>query len=256
MTYTVNAQTLLNKGLNLLIYGLQGSGKTYLAGTAQDHPAMKRTLFLNIEGGLITVGSRGDILAEDIRSVEDLEKCFWRLHRKEQDKEWKDVRTVVIDSLTELQGINLEEIAKKRNRVDDLQLQDYKVSTMHLKRILRWYRDLPVNLVLTALVHKQYPAGTDGIVGDPVEIRPALTQKLSDAIMGFCDAVWYLHTAEEKTADGKDTRVARYMLTRDRGPYRAKTRGVRFAEALGGRVKDPTLPALYDLFVETESATQ
>ena len=147
--------------------------------------------------------------------------------------------------LIELQGINLEEIAKKRNRVDDLQLQDYKVSTMHLRRILRWYRDLPVNLVLTALVHKQYPAGTDGIVGDPVEIRPALTQKLSDAIMGFCDAVWYLYTAEEKTAD-EDTRVARYMLGDAALP--GKTR-VSVRGGPGGRVKDPPF-ALYDLFVE------
>lgn len=254
MTELVTVEGYLETGLNFLLYGPQGAGKTLLASTAQDHAAMKDVLFLDIEGGLITIAGRGDILHETVRTTDDLEQAFWKLHNKSYAP-WKSVRTVVIDSISELQGINLEEIVKanagrRGGNLNDTQLQDYKVSTTHLKRLLRWYKNLPYNVIVTALMHKAYPPG-EVAAPDPIEIRPMITQKLAESLMGFMDFVWFLYSTDRKVEKG--TVKEYFMLTESVGITRAKTRGPQFAKALGGRVQNPSLPKLYDLFVQTES---
>jgi len=54
MPYKVTPEKVAGR-MKILVYGPQGAGKTYLAATAQDHPAMRDVLFLSIEGGLMTV---------------------------------------------------------------------------------------------------------------------------------------------------------------------------------------------------------
>ena len=74
MPYKVTPEKVVGR-MKILIYGPQGVGKTYLAATAQDHPAMRDVLFLNVEGGLMTIAHRGDIMAEDTphQGLEDTE---------------------------------------------------------------------------------------------------------------------------------------------------------------------------------------
>src|SRR5690606_25265249 len=208
MPYKVTSEKVAGR-MKILVYGPQGVGKTYLAATAQDHPAMRDVLFLNVEGGLMTIAYRGDIMAEDISSTKTLEDIFWKIANK--DPEYAQFKTLVIDSGTELQTINLEEIVRqaiekevkqkgtnaRKTDIDEFWQDDYGKSTNQLKRIFRWYKSLPINVIITALPKKVYPRRRSNQEDvELIEVRPAFTDKLGDAVMGFVDFVWYLWEAE------------------------------------------------------------
>ena len=115
--YKVTREAFANK-LNVLIYGDPGSGKTYLAGTAQDVPEMANVHVFNIDGGLLTLAGRGDIQAADIHSVAELEEEFYKIVNGHED--YAGIKTVVIDNISELQTLALESEAmanfKERQR--------------------------------------------------------------------------------------------------------------------------------------------
>ena len=77
---------------------------------------------------------------------------------------------------------------------------------------------------------------------DPGEVSPGFSEKLGASVRGFMDHVWYMYA---------DDHGERHLLTRDLGAYRAKTRGMLFAEALGTKYTDPTMPRLWSIFKET-----
>lgn len=242
--YTVTPDKI--QGINMLIYGYQGVGKTMFAAGAQDHPKMRDVLFLNIEGGLMTVAKRNDIMAIDVTSTEQIEQIFWML--KAGEKPLDKVRTVVIDSVTELQTLNLEQISQRRKSGTDLiTREDYMKSTTTLKRLLRMYRDLPINVIYNALPKEQRE--TDD--GPPSSVIPSLTASLAQSVMGYMDLVWYMWQTEQTIGEGdaqKRVKV-RKMLTQDQGIYRGKTRGPQFAESLGLVVENPSLPEIYDKWI-------
>lgn len=244
---------------NVLLYGDPGSGKTTLAATSQESEHMKNVLFLNIEGGLLSVSYRGDVRAVDIESTDEVEEAFWKIRDKKPP--FETIQTVVIDSGTELQTKNLEEIvtdAMSKNRTsrsgkerapDDIWQEDYGRSTARLKRIFRQFKDLPVNVIITALAKYVYPKVADAaklVETDPLVVMPSFTQKLGESVMGYVDFVWYTYYDQED----KKFKV----LTRPQGPYRAKTRGPNFQKAIGTVITSPNMAELYDLFVTSESA--
>ena len=96
--------------INLMVYSNPGVGKTSLAATAQAHPLMQNVLFCNFEGGLLSVASIPGCQKVDVHNVEELEEVFWHLVNK--DKGWDHYQTVVIDSGSEMQSLDLEHIAK------------------------------------------------------------------------------------------------------------------------------------------------
>ena len=253
--YLITPETFTDK-MNVLIYGDPGSGKTHLAGTAQDSPQMADVHVFNIDGGLMTLAQRGDIHATDVHSVDDLER---ELHRiAAGDEKYASTRTVVIDNITELQTLALESITtrelanrRKKNRnysVDEVYLEDYGVAGKQLARVLRGFRDLPIHVVYIAHRKDRMRPGTNVLD----ESKPNLTEKLSTAVMGYMDFVWYLYVADEETMDGSGDahpETHRFLLTQPMGGFAAKTRGSRFAEAIGPVVRDPDMAALMSVYM-------
>ena len=184
----------------------------------------------------MTLADRGDITATDVHSIDVLEQEFYKIANK--DPEYKGVKTVVIDNISELQTLALEEEARlnykdrlKKNKnytIDDIYLEDYGVAGKRLSRILRGFRDLPINVIYIA--HKK--------------------DKMRKGTNVYMDIVAYLYTADEQVeANGQyTTQMHRYLLTQPMNQFAAKVREPGFAQRLGAFVKDPTFPMIYSAF--------
>ena len=256
--------TAENPTFNLLIYGDPGVGKTTFAASAQDHPDMRNVLFANIEGGLISVAHRGDIHERKITSTAELYDLAWRV----ANREYPSVHTLVVDNVSELQTLNLQEIVqaainsgkdmvKNRTRtVDDVWQEDWMKSTQQLSRLYRMLRDLPVHVVFTAHMKRIYPKMPDGVdltKIQPVAVMPSISAKLGEALMGYVDFVWCL---EQDTERAEDEKGRRFAVTVSKDKYRCKTRGPRFYQAIGDVIEDPNLPDIYDIFTEVSTAPE
>lgn len=240
-----------------LVYGDPGAGKTFLAGTAQDHPNMANVHVLNIDGGMMTLAERGDIAATDIKSSYQLEEELYRIAA--HDPKYEGVKTAVIDNISELQTIDLEGTARqeykerqKKNKdytIDEIYLEDYGVSGKRVARVLRGFRDLPINVIYIAHKKDKKRRNSDTIE----ESKPMLTEKLCTAVTGYMDFVWYLYTADTPVNLDNGQQINethRYMLTQPYNGFICKTRGTKFAQALGTVVQDPTFPEIMDLYMQ------
>lgn len=232
--------------IKALIYGKPGVGKTLFASTAMDHADLKDVLFINVEGGLLTIADRQPLAVNIGRNedgtpngtiVADLEKVIWALVAKKNG--YENIKTVVLDSASELQTINLEDVVLSdgKHDIDERKIQDYGKDSARLKRVFRMLKDLKLNVIFTAIVRTTIEKEGTKIL----EVAPNLTDKVKEALMGYVDFTWYMY---------KDDAGVRYMLTEEKGPIRAKTRNKKFYEAIGNKVTNPHLPTLYNTLCE------
>jgi len=141
-------------GVTILIYGTSGSGKTWLASTFPD------PLFVDLEGGMRSVAHRKPLrLPKDpklvIETVDDLRKAGAAIARMLR-KGNAPFKTVVIDSLSEMQEIVMADVLLQynANRLygDQPTQADYgKANRDFIKLFLAFLR-LPCNVVFTNVV--------------------------------------------------------------------------------------------------------
>lgn len=228
----------------IMLYGDSGAGKTFLAGSAQDVPDMADVLVANIDKGVATLLSRGDIQTTDIAGAGSLEELLWMMVRK--DPAVASIKTLVLDGGSELQKLDLQEIADgaakgKSDRDRDLnQLNDYMKNKNRLLRVFRMARDIPgITLIITAWAQKKYPG--DNKSADPTVIQPEMTDSVRSTLVGYMDDVWYVkHDAKSDN---------RFVFTSSVGPVFAKTRDSAVAAKLVTDGKpwlvNPTFATIY-----------
>lgn len=237
---------MTEKTFNFLIYGPPGAGKTCLASTACDNPKMGGVLYCDVENGALSIAKRinsGQIVVEECKTVKKLEEIGWKIANK--DKGFEDIKTVIIDTVNELQELDLNNLAEeglknpssKRTSLDEPNLRDFGINTTRLKRIFRMFRDLKVNVIF--LAHSKELKNDSG---KTTGIAPSLTNKVETVLSSFVDFLWYL--GQEGTT--------RKLALKPVGLVRVKTRGSSFADNMPDVVDNPNLGKLYDQILELE----
>jgi hypothetical protein len=222
---------------NMLVYGDAGVGKTVLAGSAIEVPEMRPVIHLDIEGGTLSLRNRyPEVDKVRIDSWEDLVRVYIELKANPTS-----YRTVILDSLTELQQFGMEEIMyravnKAEEEGDDRDpdlpgIGEHGKSNERMKKIIRRFRDLPMNTIYTALLRVDFDKK------NRKTIKPLLSPKLADQVAGWLDIVTYMYVRE---VDGEQKRVLCTLATDE---VTAKDRTDKLPQV----VLDPTMTKIYDL---------
>lgn len=229
--------------INMLIYGEPGAGKTYLCGSAQLGELTKPVLFLDVEGGVTTVRHLTDIDVVQVRTLEQLNSIHAALDR-DMDNYYK---TVIIDSLSELQKLDMSNIMLQRY-TDKPDKIDRDVPDMYawgksgnrLRLMIRKFRDLECHVICTCLLASEKEDSTAKWF-----YYPSLPGKLRAELPGFFDIVGYLRSIEEQEGDESViTRIIQFAKTEK---VVAKDR----TASLGDVMRNPTIPGIWELISES-----
>lgn len=238
----------------MLIYGEFGVGKTLLTGQADQVPEMRKVLFIDVEGGMLSLQDFPSIDVVRVKSWDEMQKLYDALYAGGHD-----YRTVVIDSLTEMQKFNMDQVMinmlKKaedgdKERDPDLPgLQEWNKSATQIRRSVRAFRDLPVNTIFTSLVKE----GKDRM-NRPIKTLD-LPGQLARQVPAMLDYVWFYYKKEvpldPEDADNTRTRTARCLLTQGVPNTMAKSR-IGMNGKLPVVVQDPTMQYIFDMITRKE----
>lgn len=256
--FRVEAVEHRERYLKLLIYGNYGVGKTTLAASALDVKSMQDVLIISAEAGDLSVMDMKGLDAITITEFRALGQIneYLKQHCKARDdededrlkaleaavrgvdakniKEPKHYRTVIIDSLSEVEAycfnqlLSITDATRLDEEVQSSEWSEYKKNHTMMLRVVRAFRDLPMHVIFTAA--EQH--GQDET--KKYKYAPDLTGKLSKKIQGFMDMVGYYQQAR------KGDNIARrlYVMPSPAGRYDAKH---RYATFKGEYFTDPTI---------------
>jgi hypothetical protein len=207
---------------------------TRLAGSSDAVPDMRRTLFVDVEGGTLTLR---DLYPEcetvRVRSWAEMQQVYEALFDGKHD-----YTTVVVDSLTEVQKMSMDAIMRKlieefeERSVDVPGLREWGINQEQTRKFVRAFRDLPMNTIFTALVKQDKNPRTGAM-----KRKPSLSGKLADEVSGFLDIVAYLYAKE---IDGENKRILLCGQTEDTV---AKDR----SNKLPMTIEDPTMESIWQI---------
>lgn len=124
-------------------------------------------------------------------------------------------------------------------------LPDYGSNTNQMRKLVRSFRDLPMNVIFTALASEV----KDDQTGE-MFVRPALTAKLAEDVYSYVDIVGYYYTREKKmeTEKGEETRLERILQVQ---PFKNRTAKDRSGR-LGNGILNPTFGRIMNLITGKE----
>ncbi len=216
-----------NAPIKALLYGDSGAGKTTLAVTGPgpvlvlltERQAITSINASNPEADIIYVNT-----AQDVRNVVGA--------LRNGDKSLAKYKTLVVDSLTETQRLIQDDILKKARR-DTMQLQDYGKLADATKGLIRTLRDLPINVICTALMEHDNEEATGKRHYSPIFIG----KKTGREIAQWFTIIGYLYRRDVKE---ENERVSQRYVMFD-GP---STVLCKIANPLEGIIKDPNFTTI------------
>ncbi len=257
-SFRIEAVERRERHLKLLIYGNYGVGKTTLAASALQVPQMQDVLMISAEAGDLSVMDMKGLDAITIKDFKALGQIneYLKQHCVARDegndkrlkeleaavrgvelaeiKKPKKYRTVIIDSLTEVEAycfnqlLNITDATRLDEETQSSEWTEYKKNHTMMLRVVRAFRDLPMHVIFTAA--EQYQQDET----KKMKFSPDLTGKLSKKVQGFMDMVGYYQAARK----GEELARRLYVMPSPAGRYDAKH---RYASYKGEFFNDPTI---------------
>ena len=249
--------------MKIIFYSPAGHGKTTLLGTGVGDERISPMLILDFEGGLKSIRSK--ILRVPIDQLGVIPPEIDRAHVV-KISEWEDFqrvydilesgqheyRAVAVDSLSEVNYLNLSTIVGKQvadPRVDhdpDIPYQeDYLRSISQMRRLIRFFRDLPMHVFFTSGAVEAQDAKSRKF-----QYRPALTGKLVTELPGLVDTIAYLAVVE----DGEENYRSLYFQPTERFMAKDRSEGGCLGAWLDlPNATHPALPTMLDRLMGVEA---
>ena len=204
--------------LKVLVYGKYGAGKTHFAGTAADVESLRDVLYIDFEGGNLTLANRAQHMIRfkaknfaHLNLVKDVlvRHCELRDEGNEaalralQDEHFGPGRahlfhfnTVIIDSLSEAGKILMAQIlgidpthSNLDAAVDNATFEHWGQASQRIQLVIRAFRAMPINVIFICSEKEKEDERKQ------VRIQPNLSGQLANDVQGFLDVVGYLATA-------------------------------------------------------------
>jgi len=260
--------------LKVLVYGNYGKGKTTLAGSSADVPQMRDVLAIDAEAGdlayednpriqhpdyiehvrvttFIQVARvheflRSHCIKRDNNDVDGMRRIeAWLKGCNPQDiKEPRRFRTVIIDSLSEVEAYCAYELMKvdegtvltgSAEEIDVMRFDEFRKNNMKIQMVVRAFRDLPMHVILVC--SQQYTQDER----KRFHYGPMMTGKLSGQIQGFVDIVGYLLTGVPDERGIAPRRLYVQPIDIDGQKFDAKNRRAAYPNAY---FEDPTMDTI------------
>lgn len=247
----VNKVTARAPFINMLIYGDPGAGKTVLAGSAAAVPEMSPVLFVDVEGGTYSLKSfYPDVDVVRVKTLPEMVGVYRELGTMQHD-----YKTVVVDSLSEVQKMIMASIMREVIEKDDERdpdvpsIREWGKSAEQVRRMVRGFRDLDMNVIFTALMDEEKHEKTGKITKYPM-----LPGKGKKEVAGFMDIVLYayakrvkINLAGEPDPDA-DESLHRFVLSSGTDEFVCKDR----SNALPEVMLDPNMQSIHNLIQKEE----
>jgi phage nucleotide-binding protein len=229
--------------LNILIYGEAGVGKTWLAGSASRVPEMRNVLYVDAEAGKATLREHPDVEIVPASRWEDYVRIYQALKAGGHS-----YRTVVLDSLSEILEqckdqvmVEMKADPENESRDEDIpSIREWGKLQVRLLRLIRLYRDLPMNVIFIAHADRVQ------LKGGKHKWMPLLNGKLQLKVPQVPDVVFFMYNQE---VDGVQRRL---MLTGQTDVAVAKVRGATMPQIIGAD-ETVTMATIFEYYNKNRS---
>lgn len=184
----ISSVTAATRYLKILVFGQPGTTKTSFAGTAP------KPLFVDVERGTTSLLNQPETRHVDVlefRSIRQVELLISKM--SEGNNPLDKYETLVIDSFSELQKRDLDDIVKKAAMADASRNPylpigpDYNINTEHMRQVADALKSLNKHIIVTCHVKEEKDDTTGRVL-----LRPNLTPKLAGSMNGLFDVVAYM----------------------------------------------------------------